>query len=283
MFHADGSLADGPIALCEVQAYVYEARRRAAAIAESLGDAVRADRLRHQAEQLRARFESAFWCEEQSTYALALDGAKRPCRVRTSNAGHCLFAGIASPERARRVAEGLIGSEMFSGWGIRTVAHAEHRYNPMSYHNGSVWPHDNGMAAAGFARYGLNDHVAAPFAGLFEASAEMDGHRLPELFCGFHRRPGEGPTLYPVACSPQAWAAGAVFQLVQACVRLSIDADARRLSVERPMLPPFLTFIRMLDVELPFGGVVLLFEQHPLDVAVTILRKTGDFDVQIVK
>ncbi|HEV3141694.1 MAG TPA: amylo-alpha-1,6-glucosidase [Vicinamibacterales bacterium] len=283
VFHADGTPADGPIALCEVQAYVYDARRRAAAIAEALGDAARADQLRHQAEQLRAAFESAFWCEEESTYALALDGKKRRCRVRTSNAGHCLFGGIASPERARRVADGLIGPELFSGWGIRTVAHAERRYNPMSYHNGSVWPHDNGIAAAGCARYGLNDHVAVPFVGLFEASAEMDGHRLPELFCGFHRRPGEGPTLYPVACAPQAWASGVVFQLVQSCVRLSVDENARRLSVDRPMLPPFLTYLRMLDLDLPFGRVDLLFEQHPLDVAVTVLRKIGDFDVRISK
>jgi len=283
VFHADGALAEGPIALCEVQAYVYDARRRAAEIADALGEGDRAEQLRHQAEQLRAAFESAFWCEEESTYALALDGRKQPCRVRTSNAAHCLFGGIASPERARRVADGLIAPEMFSGWGIRTLAHAEGRYNPMSYHNGSVWPHDNGIAAAGCARYGLDGHVAVPFAGLFEASAEVDGHRLPELFCGFHRRPAEGPTLYPVACSPQAWASGVVFHLIQSCVRLAIDVDGRRLSIDRPMLPPFLTFIRMLEVELPFGRVDLLFEQHPLDVAVTVLRKTGDFDIRISK
>jgi glycogen debranching enzyme len=283
VFHADGSLADGPIALCEVQAYVYDARLRAAGIADALGDHARADQLRHQAEQLRAQFESAFWCEDASTYALALDGSKRQCAVRTSNAGHCLFGGIAAPERARRVADGLIGAEMFSGWGIRTVAHDERRYNPMSYHNGSVWPHDNGIAAAGFARYGLNTHVTVPFGALFEASAEMEGHRLPELFCGFHRRAGEGPTRYPVACSPQAWASGVVFQMVQACVHLSVDADDRRLSIERPILPPFLTSLRLLELELPFGQIDLLFEQHPLDVAVTVLRKHGDFDVRIVK
>ncbi|HMD37453.1 MAG TPA: glycogen debranching N-terminal domain-containing protein [Vicinamibacterales bacterium] len=283
VFHADGALADGPIALCEVQAYVYDARRRAAAIADALGDPERGDRLRHRAEQLRAAFEASFWCEAESTYALALDGAKRPCRVRTSNAGHCLFAGIASPERARRVADGLVGDESFSGWGIRTVSHTERRYNPMSYHDGSIWPHDNGIVAAGFSRYGLDAHIVKPFRGLFETSAEVDGHRLPELFCGFHRRIGEGPTLYPVACSPQAWASGVVFHLLQSCLRLAVDAESRRLSINRPTLPPFLTSVRMLDLQLPFGAIDLLFEQHPLDVAVTVLQKTGDFDVRILK
>jgi glycogen debranching enzyme len=283
VFHADGSVAEPPIALCEVQAYVYDARRRAAALAEALGDDSRADRLRHQAEQLRAAFEAAFWCEAESTYALALDGHKRPCRVRTSNAGHCLFGGIASPERARRVAEGLIAPEMFSGWGVRTVAHTEVRYNPMSYHNGSVWPHDNGLIAAGFARYGLDDLVVAPFASLFDASVVMDSHRLPELFCGFHRRPGEGPTLYPVACSPQAWASGVVFHLIQSCLHLSIDAECRRLLIDRAILPPFLTYLRLVNLELPFGRVDLLFEQHPLDVSVTVLRKQGDVEVRVIK
>ena len=283
VFHQDGSLADGPIALCEVQAYVYDARLRAASMADALADVARADRLRHQAEQLRAAFEEQFWCEEQGTYALALDGRKRPCRVRTSNAGHCLFGGIASPDRARRVAEGLAGADMFSGWGVRTVAPSELRYNPMSYHNGSVWPHDNGLIAAGLSRYHLDDLIAAPFGGLFEASATMDAHRLPELFCGFHRRAGEGPTLYPVACSPQAWASGVVFQLLQACLRLSLDADRRRLTIDRAILPPFLTFLRLLDVTLPWGRVDLLFEQQPLDVSVTVLRKHGDFEVRVIK
>jgi glycogen debranching enzyme len=283
VFHADGSLADPPIALCEVQAYVYDARLRAAALADALSDPERADRLRHQAEQLRVAFEERFWCEDLDTYAVALDGAKRPCRVRTSNAGHCLFGGIASPERARRVALGLVGPEMFSGWGIRTVSPTELRYNPMSYHNGSVWPHDNGLVAAGLARYGFDDLVAIPFTGLFEAGDSMDGHRLPELFCGFHRRPGEGPTLYPVACSPQAWASGVVFQMIQASARLIVDAGRRVLTIDRAGLPPFLTFMRLLNLELPFGRIDLLFERRPLDVNVTVLRQQGDFEVSVLK
>jgi glycogen debranching enzyme len=283
VFHADGTLADAPIALCEVQAYVYDARLRAARMAAALGDDDGADRLRDQAERLRVKFEEQFWCESESTYALALDGLKRPCRVRTSNAGHCLFGGLGAPDRARRVAETLIDPQMFSGWGIRTVSSVEGRYNPMSYHNGSVWPHDNGIVAAGFARYGFDDLVAAPFEGLFDVSAAVECYRLPELFCGFHRRTGEGPTSYPVACSPQAWSSGVVFHLVQSCLRLSLDVAERRLSIERPILPPFLTYLRLLNLELPFGVVDLLFERHPLDIAVTVLRQKGEFEVRVLK
>ncbi len=283
VFHADGTLADPPIALCEVQAYVYDSRVRAARLADALGATSRADQLRHQAQQLRAAFEERFWCEEQSTYALALDGRKQRCRVRSSNAGQCLFGGIATRDRARRVAEGLMAPDLFSGWGIRTLSAAESRYNPMSYHNGSIWPHDNGLIAAGFSRYRFDDLISAPFTGLFDASASMEGHRLPELFCGFHRRAADGPTSYPVACSPQAWASGVVFQFVQSCLRLSIDVPHARLSVDHAILPPFLSYIRLLNLELPFGQADLLFEQQPLDVSVTVLRKQGDFELHVIR
>jgi len=283
IFHADGSFVEPPIALCEVQAYVYDARMHGARMAEALGEIDESRRLRDQAERLRVAFEEQFWCEPEGIYALALDGHKRPCRVRTSNAGQCLFGGIASRERARIVAETLVGAEMFSGWGIRTVSSVESRYNPMSYHNGSVWPHDNGLIAAGFARYRFDDLIAAPFGGLFDASMTVQDNRLPELFCGFHRRPGEGPTLYPVACSPQAWASGVVFQLLQSCLHLSVDAQARELSIDRPILPPVLTYLRVLNLQLPFGSVDLLFEQRPLDVAVTVLRQQGEFNIRIIK
>jgi glycogen debranching enzyme len=283
VFHADGSLAEPPIALCEVQGYVYDARVRAAKLADVLGDVGRRDQLRHRAQQLRAAFEDHFWCEAEGTYALALDGHKQPCRVRTSNAGQCLFGGIASPERARRVADSLMASDMFSGWGIRTLSAIESRYNPMSYHNGSIWPHDNGLIAAGFSRYRFDDLIGSPFGALFDASEGMDGHRLPELFCGFHRRTGDGPTSYPVACSPQAWASGVVFQMIQACLRLSIDVAHARLCVDHAILPPFLTYLRVLNLQMPFGQADLLFEQHPLDVGVTVLRKTGDFELHVIR
>jgi len=283
VFHADGTLAEPPIALCEVQAYVYAAQRGAADMAEALDQPSMAASCRARAERLRQAFEDRFWCEDESIYALALDGTKRACRVRSSNAGHALFAGIASHERARRVAAQLAGPEMFSGWGVRTLSPREARYNPMSYHNGSVWPHDNGLIAAGLSRYGLDDLLAAPFSGLFDASVMMDAHRLPELFCGFRRRSGEAPTLYPVACSPQAWSSGVVFGLLQATLRLAVDGGARRLSVDRATLPPFLSWLRVMDLELPFGRVDLLFERHPLDVSVAVLRRDGDFEVRIVK
>jgi glycogen debranching enzyme len=283
IFHADGTLATAPVALCEVQAYVYDARLRAARMAEMLGHGDRAKKLRVQAEELRCAFEEHFWCEEIGTYALALDGHKEPCRVRSSNAGHALFGGIAERGRARRVAEQLLGGEMFSGWGIRTIAIEESRFNPMAYHNGSVWPHDNGLATTGFSRYGFDDLVTAPFSSMFEASVAVENHRLPELFCGFQRRTGEGPVLYPVACSPQAWSSGVVFQMLQACMRLSVDATEHRLSIERASLPPFLTYLRLMNLSLPFGSIDLLFEQHLLDVSVTVLRKQGDFEVRVIK
>ena len=281
VFHADGTIAAAPIALCEVQAYVYAARKHAATMATALGHDQQAARLSKQAEDLREAFEAQFWCDEEGTYALALDGHKRRCRVRTSNTGHCLFGGIASIERARLVAEQLVGHEMFSGWGVRTVASCEARYNPMSYHNGSVWPHDNGLIAVGFSRYGFDDLVPRPFGSLFDASVAMDGYRLPELFCGFRRRAGEGPTVYPVACAPQAWASGVVFQLIQACVRMSVDVEASRLVIHRPMLPPFLTYLKFTNLVLPFGDVDLLVEHRPGQVTATVLRQSGAFRVDV--
>jgi glycogen debranching enzyme len=217
IFHADGTLADGPIALCEVQAYVFAAKRAAANLARILGNDELAERLAAQAEKLRRRFEETFWCQELSTYAIGLDGGKKLCRVRSSNAGHCLFAEIADPDRAARVAATLMSGESFSGWGVRTIAVGESRYDPMSYHNGSIWPHDNAIIAAGFARYGLKKEAAAIFQALLDASSCFELNRLPELFGGFTRQSGVGPTLCPVSCSPQTWSACAVFLLIDAC------------------------------------------------------------------
>jgi len=218
VFHADGTLAEGPIALCEVQGYVYAAKHGAARLAGIVGQRERARTLLAEARALRARFEGAFWCDDLATYAIALDGDKHPCRVRTSNAGHCLYTGIASPMRARLVAGTLTQPDMFSGWGVRTVACDERRYNPMSYHNGSVWPHDNALIAAGMARYHLGHQAERILLGMFETCQSVDLQRLPELVCGFARMPGAGPTLYPVACAPQSWAAGAVYLLLSSCL-----------------------------------------------------------------
>lgn len=283
VFHADGALAVGPIALCEVQGYVYAAKRGAARLAIALSDVDAADELARQAETLRKRFEGAFWCEDLGTYAIALDGEKRPCRVRTSNPGHCLFTGIVAPDRARRVAENLLGARSFSGWGVRTVAEGEVRYNPMSYHNGSIWPHDNAIIGAGLARYRITAGAAQVLGGLFDASLFVDLYRMPELFSGFRRRPGEGPTLYPVACSPQAWAAGSVFQLLQACLGLRIEARSGRVYLDYPYLPEFLDDVRIRGIRVGTGAVDLMFRRHAGDVGVTVLARTGEVEVVTVK
>lgn len=283
VFHEDGTLAEGPIALCEVQGYTYAAKLWASELASVLGHRTRAEELSHQARALQERFEQAFWCEELSTYALALDGKKRPCRVRTSNAGHCLFTGIATPEHARRVTMTLLGSDFFSGWGIRTVAASEVRYNPMSYHNGSVWPHDNALIAYGMARYGLKEATLKILTGLFDASLFVDLHRLPELFCGFSRRPGEGPTLYPIACAPQSWSAAAVFLLLQACLGLSINAPQGKICFSHPLLPAFLEEVRIKNLKVGKAIVDLSLQRHPRDVGINVIRREGQVEIVVIK
>jgi glycogen debranching enzyme len=283
VFHADGTLADGPIALCEVQGYVYAAKRRAAEMAAMFGDGARAQDLMAQAQTLQERFRQAFWCADLATYSLALDGQKRPCRVRTSNAGHCLFTEIASAAHAERMAYSLIREDLFSGWGLRTLAASEVRYNPMSYHNGSVWPHDNALTAYGLSRYGLREPVLKILSGLFDASLFIDLHRMPELFCGFPRRPGEGPTLYPVACAPQSWAAASVFLLLQACLGLSVRSHPSQVSFSYPLLPPFLEEVRIQNLRVGQGAVDLFIRRHAQDVSINIDRREGNVEILTVK
>lgn len=279
IFHADGKAVEGPVALCEVQAYVYRAKRAAADMARILGDGDHADRLLKEADSLQERFERAFWCEELGSYALALDGRGRPCRVRSSNAGHCLYGGIAEQKRGLRTAGGLLSEEFFSGWGIRTIATSEARYNPMSYHNGSVWPHDNALIAVGMAAYGDKQGAMKVLTGIFDASLFIPLHRLPELFCGFSRRPGESPTLYPTACSPQAWAAGAGFQLLQACLGLQIDGARRLVSFDRPVLPPFLERVEIRNLSVGAARLDLVLDRHESEVAVRVARRVGEAEV----
>ncbi len=283
VFHQDGTSAEAPIALCEVQGYVYAAKRAASVLARTLGHWKRAEELSVQADRLRERFEEVFWCEDLSTYALALDGKKRPCRVRASNAGQCLFTGIVSPERARRVAETLLNEESFSGWGIRTLAASEARYNPMSYHNGSIWPHDNALIAWGLSRYRLKEAAARVLTGMFDASLFVDLNRMPELFCGFPRRAGQGPTLYPVACAPQAWSAATVFMLLQACLGLHVDAPQQRVYFSYPLLPESLSEVQVLGLRVGDAIVDLRLDRHPHDVGVTVVRREGDVEVVAVK
>jgi glycogen debranching enzyme len=282
IFHADGRLAQGPIALAEVQGYVYCAKLLAARCAERLGRDDQACRLQAEAEVLAERFDAAFWCPELGTYALALDGDKVPCRVRSSNAGQVLFTGIAKPERAVEVGHGLLRPQFFSGWGIRTIANTEARYNPMSYHNGSIWPHDNALIALGFARYGLNRLIERVFKGLFDAATYMEMRRLPELFCGFQRSRGRGPTHYPVACSPQAWASATPFTLIEASLGLQFDPVANEIRLRNPRLPSFLDEVVLRNLQLKQSSVDLKVRRHANDVSVEILERRGQAQIAVV-
>jgi glycogen debranching enzyme len=279
IFTSDGQLARGPIALCEVQSYVYAARDGIATVADDLGNAQMAGRLRAQAAELKQKFSAAFWSPELGMFALALDGDKHPCQVRTSNAGHCLFSGIASEDQRRAVTHELLTQALFSGWGIRTVATGEKRYNPMSYHNGSVWPHDNAMIALGALRGRDKSLALRVMSGLLDLSSHVNLHRLPELICGFARRPGKGPTLYPVACSPQAWAAGSVFMVLQACLGLEIRAREGRICLHYTALPEDFRQFRIRNLRVGSACVDLAFERYNETVGVDIPRRSGDVEI----
>ncbi|MHC2018312.1 amylo-alpha-1,6-glucosidase [Methylobacterium sp. CM6247] len=283
IFHTDGQLAKGPIALCEVQGYVYAAKNGMAKLATLLGHDALATRLGDEARHLRENFDKAFWCEEIGTYALALDGAKKQCAVRSSNAGHALFTGIALPERAASVAANLLSKDGFNGWGVRTIARGEARYNPMSYHNGSIWPHDNAMVAMGLARYDLKPEASRIFQGMFDTALYQDQKRLPELFCGFMRRNQRGPVSYPVACSPQAWAAAAPFAFLSACIGLEIQHDRNRIRLRNPTLPDFLEGVSIFNLKLGESRIDLRVQRYGSDVTVNVLRRVGDAQVSVVK
>jgi glycogen debranching enzyme len=242
--HADGSLAEGPIALVEVQGYVYMAKLTVADVYDAF-DGERAGRLRDQAAALRAAFNEAFWNPEEGTFARALDGHKRQVASVTSNPGHCLYCGIVDPGKAGAVVERLMAPDMFCGWGVRTLSSQCPAFNPMSYHNGSVWPHDNAIIAAGMKRYGRDEEVMRIAGALFEVATGARDFRLPELHCGFDRSERASVVAYPVACIPQAWAAAAPLLLVQAMLGISADAPKRALRVERPTLPDWLGNLRL--------------------------------------
>jgi glycogen debranching enzyme len=283
VFHADGTNAEGAIALCEVQGYAYAAHRAGAALARLLGDEGEAARRGRRAGSLKENFERTFWCDELSTYGMALDGGKNLCRVSGSSAGQCLFTGIASPERALRLAHTLFTPESFSGWGLRTVATSERRYSPLSYHDGSVWPHDNALIARGLAQYGFADLALTLWEALFNASVHFPLQRMPELFCGFPRQPGEGPILYPVACAPQAWSAASVLLLLQTCIGIEIDAPARRVLFTRPRLPASLNEVRIHNLEVAGATIDLAVVRYRSSVGVEVLRRSSDVDIVVVK
>jgi glycogen debranching enzyme len=279
VFYSDGRLATPPIALCEVQSYIFAAKCGMAMVSKELGDTEMAEHLNQQASQLKARFQTMFWSDELSLFVLALDGEKKQCMVRSSNAGHCLFSGIASEAQHRAISEAMLSPAFYSGWGIRTLVPEEKRFNPMSYHNGSMWPHDNAVIAWGALRQRDKRLPLQVLTGLLDLSGEVMFHRLPELICGFSRRPGKGPTLYPVACAPQAWAAGAVFMVLQACLGLEISAREKRIYLHYPALPESLNHVEIFNLSVADASVDLSFERRPEGVKVHLLCQTGDVEI----
>jgi glycogen debranching enzyme len=281
--HEDGSLAETPIAVAEVQAYVYAAYRGMARVARHLKQDADAERWESCAAELRAHFNQVFWLADKDTFALALDRYKKPCRVVSSNAAHCLFGGIADPDKAAAVARRLMREDMFSGWGIRTLSMEEQRYNPMSYHNGSIWPHDTAIAAAGFARYGMGEDAGRLLTSLFEASLTSDDHRLPELFCGFPRRAQHQPVPYPVACRPQAWAAASVFLLLQAALGLAVEANELQVTFHHTCLPSWLERVDIRGLAVGDSTIDLCVSRGRWGAAVEVLDKRGQVDVIVRK
>ena len=276
--NADGSLAEPPIALVEVQGYVYQAKIEMAALFRRVGEEKRASALEEQAERLRGRFDRDFWVDD-GYYALALQQDNRQAAVLSSNAGHALWSGIAQPERARKVAERLLSDEMFNGWGVRTLTSAALRYNPLGYHLGTVWPHDNSLIAAGFKRYGLEQEALKIMSGLIEAAVHFQSYRLPELFGGFAQQDYGIPVSYPVACQPQAWSAGAVPYLLTAVLGLEGDGFESRLRIVRPMLPENVNELEVHGLRVGQGSVDLRFTRSGDHVAAKIQQMKGKMEV----
>lgn len=270
-----------PIALAEVQGYVFDAKRRIARLARMRGDEAMGERLDREATELAARFEAAFWMEDQRYYAMALDADKRPADAIGSNAGQCLWSGIISPERCRDVVDRLLGPAMFSGWGIRTYASDQVGYNPIGYHTGTVWPHDTSLIAAGFKRYGYDDASNRLVGPMMEAAQRFTDYRLPELFCGFDKAEALVPVPYPVACSPQAWAAGSSFLFLETMLGLRAHADRGELELLHPNLPDWLRSVRVNDLRVGEASVDLLFHRWRGTTSAEVLRKVGDIAVTI--
>ena len=277
--HADGAIADPPIALAEVQGYVYLAKTRMADVYRALGRPEDALRLEHEAERLKAHFNQAFWMEEERYFAAALDADKRQVRTLMSNPGHCLYCGIVDEDKALPLAKGLLAPDMFSGWGVRTMSRAAAAYNPMSYHNGSVWPHDNALIAAGLKRYRFVRATNRVTTALFDAAVSADYLRLPELFCGFTRRTPHRPVSYPIACSPQAWAAGAPFLMLQAILGLSARAHENLLTVNLPHLPSWLNTVEVRNLKVGDSTVSMVFRREGEITSFSLLSRDGDLRV----
>jgi glycogen debranching enzyme len=277
--YPDGSLVKGPKALCELQGYVFDAKLRAADAAEYLGQAEQAAKLRKEAADLQQRFEEQFWCEDIGFYAYALDGDKKPVKTITSNAGHLLWSGIARPDRAEQVMRRLLEPDMWSGWGIRTLSENNPAYNPFSYQNGSVWPHDNGIIAMGFKRYGFTKEVAMIARDISEAASYFVFNRLPELYAGVKREAGTFPVQYLGANVPQAWAAGSVFHLLRAILGLDADAQNKKLYIN-PALPRWLPDITLRKLTVGKAAVDVRFWREDKTTRHDVLAVDGELSVE---
>jgi len=276
-----GREARPPIALAEVQGYVYDAKHRLARLARMRGDIELAVRLDREADELQKRFEEAFWVEDQRYYAMALDGEKHQADAIASNAGQCLWTGIVSSSRARDVADRLLSPSLYSGYGLRTYAADQPGFNPFGYHTGTVWPHDTSLAAAGLKRYGFQDEANRVVGHVFEAAQHFEAFRLPELFCGFDRETAPMPVPYPVACSPQAWSAGATFMFLRTMLGLRAHADQGELELLRPNLPDWLGKVTVTNLRVGDASVDLLFHRWRGTTSAEVLRKVGDVSVTI--
>jgi glycogen debranching enzyme len=281
VMHADGRLAEPPIALAEVQGYQYAALRGMSQLASAVGAPELAASLTARAARLRERFEADFWLPDEAFYAMALDGTGQPCRVVSSNPGHLLWTQLPDAARARAVTARLMDDDMFTGWGLRTLSGRTRAYNPMSYHTGSVWPHDTAIAAVGMRRYGLVEPFLTLTTALFEAVLHFEALRMPELFCGFPRMPGYGPTRYPVACSPQAWSAGVAFQLLAGILGLSASAEQNQLTLERPRLPGWLASVKLENVRLGRSRLTFRTLRGQNGAAVELLAREGDAELVV--
>jgi len=280
--HRDGSLAVAPIALVEIQGYVYDAQRRMAGLATRLGHTELAAKLNRQADELRRRFDEAFWMPDVGYYAVALDRDKRQVGTITSNPGHCLWSGIVPPERADAVVDRLLDPSMDCGWGIRTYASNQPGYNPVGYHTGSVWPHDNALIAAGMKRVGRHDAADRIASRMFEAAQRTPDFRLPELFCGFDRGMADVPVPYPVACSPQAWSAATPLSLLQTMLGMHADAANNILELDRPHLPAWLGKVTVHELRVGERTVDLLFHRwRGNTTSAEVLRRDGPLELVI--
>jgi len=274
--HRDGRVASPPIALCEVQGYVYDAKYRMASLLRMFGENERAEKCRRDANELARRFEKTFWSAERSFYAMALDAEKKPLEVIASNPGHLLWSRIINRERARAVTQRMMQDDMFSGWGWRTMSQQEEVFNPLSYHRGSVWPHDNSLIAHGMALNEFREPALRVLSALFQAALEYRDYRLPELFCGLQRRPFDEPVHYPVSCSPQAWASGALFLILSSVLGIRPSSHRKELNIINPQLPDWLGHLHIRNLRIGNSRVGLDFTRRDQRTFCNVVDITGD-------